>query len=165
MGKNKNGQLNDGVFVSQYFNPVGFDNIGDDYLTAIRQLDITQNCNKYKWKNLPKHLSSWLIELMLYARGSLCGFVYAGELKILPFTSIGSLNEVGLFTKVKPMSYNGFIDRDGDNTSNIPEIPVFDGREKVDLSAAILFDNYPFINTSYKAMPRFVLNDKFVKWQ
>ena len=165
MGKNKNGQLNDGVFVSQYFNPVGFDNIGDDYLTAIRQLDITQNCNKYKWKNLPKHLSSWLIELMLYARGSLCGFVYAGELKILPFTSVGSLNEVGLFTKVKPMSYNGFIDRDGDNTSNIPEIPVFDGREKVDLSAAILFDNYPFINQSYKAMPRFVLNDKFVKWQ
>lgn len=158
------GYLNDGAIIEQYTNPTGQIAVGDDFIPAIRQLDITQNCNKYKWKNLPKHLSSWLIELMLYARGSLCGFVYAGELKILPFTSVGSLNEVGLFTQVQPMSYNGML-TDGDSNYNVDPIDVYDGREKKELTAAILFDNYPFINQSYKCMPRFVLNDKFVKWQ
>lgn len=158
------GYLNDGAIVENYTNPIGQIDVGDEFLPAIRQLDITQNCNRYKWKNLPKHLSSWLIELMLYARGSLCGFVYAGELKILPFTSDGTLNEVGLFTKVQPMSYNGMLS-DGDSKYNIDPIDVYDGRDNKELTAAILFDNYPFINQSYKCMPRFVLNDKFVKWQ
>ena len=158
------GYLNDGAVVETYTNPIGFNGVGDDFLPAIRQLDITQNCNKYKWKNLPKHLSSWIIELMLYARGSLCGFVVGGELKILPFTSVGSLNELGLFTKVQPMSYNGFISNDDDAIYG-KEIDVYDGRSDKDGQAAILFDNYPYINNSYKCMPRFVLNDRFVRWQ
>ena len=158
------GFLNDGAIIEQYTNPIGFDKVGDDFIPAIRQLDITQNCNRYKWKNLPKHLSSWIIELMLYARGSLCGFVYGGELKILPFTSVGSLNELGLFTKVQPMSYNGFIGNNGDKIYG-DEISVYDGRSNDAGQAAILFDNYPYINNSYKCMPRFVLNDRFVKWQ
>ena len=157
------GYLNDGAIIEQYTNPVAFEKVGDEFLPAIRQLDITQNCNRYKWKNLPKHLSSWIIELMLYARGSLCGFVIAGELKILPFTSVGTLNELGLFTKVQPMSYNGRID--GGDVKYGKELDVYDGRSDDDGQAAILFDNYPFINNSYKCMPRFILNDKFVKWQ
>lgn len=159
------GYLNDGAIIEQYTNPIDFEHVGDEYLPAIRQLDITQNCNRYKWKNLPKHLSSWIIELMLYARGSLCGFVAAGELKILPFTSVGTLNELGLFTKVQPMSYNGRVDADGDAKYALDPIYVYDGRSDKDGQAAILFDNYPFINNSYKCMPRFILNDKFVKWQ
>ena len=158
------GYLNDGAIIEQYTNPIGFEGVGDEFIPAIRQLDITQNCNKYKWKNLPKHLSSWIIELMLYARGSLCGFVIAGELKILPFVSVGSLNELGLFTRVQPMSYNGFIGG-GDSAKFDEEIPVYDGRVMNERSAAILFDNYPYINNSYKCMPRFVLNDRFVRWQ
>lgn len=157
------GYLNDGAIIEQYTNPVAFEKVGDEFLPAIRQLDITQNCNRYKWKNLPKHLSSWIIELMLYARGSLCGFIIAGELKILPFTSVGTLNELGLFTKVQPMSYNGRID--GGDAKYGEELYVYDGRSDKEGQAAILFDNYPFINNSYKCMPRFILNDKFVKWQ
>lgn len=164
------GNLNDGAIIQQYTGldmnlnlPSKF--VGEDYIAALRQLDITQNCNKYKWTGLPKHLSSWLIELMLYARGSLCGFVYAGELKILPFVSCGKLNEVGLFTKVQPMSYNGSIDTDGDSVlAGIKEIEVYTGRGEKD-AACILFDNLPYINQSYKCISRFALNDKFVKWQ
>ena len=163
------GYLNDGAIIEKY---AGLDmntgaiqaNVGDDYIAAMRQLDITQNCNKYKWNGLPKHLSSWLIELMLYARGSLCGFIYGGELKILPFTSTGTLNEVGLFTKVQPMSYNGQLNG-GDGKYNISEIDVYDGRGGSKNPACILFDNLPYINQSYKVMPRFVLNNKFVEWQ
>jgi len=163
------GNLNDGAIIEQFtrfdFNTGALQsNVGQDYIAALRQLDITQNCNKYKWIGLPKHLSSWLIELMLYARGSLCGFIYGGELKILPFTSTGSLNEVGLFTKVKPMSYNGSLNG-GDTPYNVDDIDVYDGRGTTKNPACILFDNLPYINQSYKCMPRFVLNNKFVEWQ
>ena len=156
--------LNDGYMIDMNLN-VATKDVGEDYLAAIRQLDITQNCNKYKWTGLPAHLSSWLIELMLYARGSLCGFVYGGELKILPFTSVGKLNEVGLFTQVQPMSYNGQMDADGDSKYGLNPIDVYDGRIKADMTACILFDNLPYINQSYKVFSRFVLNTKFVEWQ
>ena len=161
------GYINDGAIIQDYFNNQRVQcDAGDSFLPALRQLDITQNCNKYKWSNLPKHLTSWLIELMLYSRGSLAGFVYGGELKVLPFVSKGSLNDVGLFTKIQPMSFNGFIDNDGDVVSNIDEMPVYDGRvSSEELRACILFDNYPFINNSYKVMSRFILNNEFVKWQ
>lgn len=162
------GNLNDGAVIEQM---TGYDmnlnkattDVGSDYLAAMQQLDITQNCNKYRWTGLPKHLSSWLIELMLYARGSLCGFVVGGELKILPFTSCGTLNEVGLFTKVQPMSYNGSIADNGDAKYGA-EIEVYTGRGEEN-PACILFDNIPYINQSYKCFSRFVLNNAFVKWQ
>lgn len=158
--------LNDGAVISAFNNQKVQCDAGDEFLPALRQLDITQNCNKYIWRNLPKHLTSWIIELMLYSRGSLAGFVYAGELKVLPFASKGSLNELGLFTKIQPMSFNGFIEKDGDVESQIDTVDVYDGRESDnEMRACILFDSYPFINNSYKVMSRFALNDAFVKWQ
>lgn len=159
------GYLNDGAIVAQFNMQENQENVGDEFLPALRQLDIIQNCGKYEWKGLPSHLSSWLIEIMLYARGSLCMFIYGDELKVLPFTSVGSLNENGLFTKVQPMSYNGMITNSADVKSNIPEIDVYDGRGNQDAPAVVLFDTYPFLNQSYKCFPRFVLNNAFVKWQ
>lgn len=164
------GYINDGAVIEANtgFNmPTNAITLGDKFLPALRQLDITQNCNKYKWTGLPAHIPSWTLELMLYSRGSLAGFVYAGEFKVLPFESIGTLNEVGLFTKIRPMSYNGFVDNDGDSPLSADlEIPVYDGRPSNDeMRACVLLDNYPFINNSYKVFSRFVLNNEFVKWQ
>ena len=50
------GNLNDGAIIEKY---AGYDfntgaiqaNVGDDYIAAMRQLDITQNCNKYNFKS------------------------------------------------------------------------------------------------------------------
>lgn len=162
--------INDGAIVNQYMDmnlPSNAITLGDKFMPAIRQLDITQNCNKYKWTGLPAHIPAWTLELMLYARGSLCGFVYGGELKVLPFVSTGTLNEVGLFTKVKPTSYNGFLDNDADTPlSSDLDIPVYDGRPSQEpIRACILLDNYPFINNSYKVYSRLMLNNAFVQWQ
>lgn len=161
--------LNDGAIIQQYTDmnlPSNIKSVGTEYLPALRQLDITQNCNKYKWTGLPAHITSWMLELMLYSRGSLCGFVFAGELKVLPFVNKGSINELGFFTYVQPMAFNGTVDNDGDREYNIDSIEVYDGRDSENkMRACILLDNYPYINNTYKVMSRFVLNNEFIRWQ
>src|SRR6267154_14844 len=58
----------------------------DKYINYLTDLDAQQICHRYEWGDLSFGLTSWLIEQMLYHRGSLCGFEYNNSFYILPYT-------------------------------------------------------------------------------
>lgn len=130
-------------------------------------LDLNQNCNKYRWKGLPKGLTSWNLERMLYYYGALCGFKYNGSIWILPFTATRDLNAYGFPTTIQPITFNG---QTPDNASK----NFFGADFKVEMfmpdetpddkKACILLDTIPeacgtFIPMSRASQNQILIND------
>lgn len=155
-----------GTITKPSFNPVGYYNPDKEkYMLIWSKYDQTQCVSRYVWDNLPNGLTSILIERMLYARGVLCGFKFAGRVYILPFVVAGDgLNIYGMPTKVKPISYNGRTTRGvndwfGENF----ELPIDTlGNEKEDYNAVLLYDNVPD-GPNGLAMPKALLNQIIIK--
>lgn len=139
----------------------------EQYRKIWSNLDLNQNCNKYRWKNLPKGLTSWNLERMLYYYGALCGFKYNNSLWVLPFTATRDLNAYGFPTTIQPITFNG---QTPDNASSnffgadfkvemfMPE------DEPTDKRACILLDSIPeacgtFIPMSRCAQNTILIND------
>lgn len=134
----------------------------EDYRRVWNVLDINQNCNKYRWENLPKGLTGWNLERMLYYYGSLCGFKYNGSVWVLPFTATRDLNAYGFPTTIQPITFNG---RTPDNSSNdffgadfkvetfLPDDAITDKK------ACILLDNIPEACGTFMPMPKWAQNN------
>ena len=148
------------------FNYERVDTIGTEFSQALKDLDAQQNCNKYKWNGLPNYLPAWLIEYMLYLRGSLCGFISGGSLYILPYAQNKGINIYGMPNAVQPITFNGAMA--GGNPDNFfgKELPVNNfGDANSKAKACILYDRIPVYSSNSSPMGRAALNDDLVRYQ
>ena len=147
------------------FNCNQIDTIGIEFGNTLRDLDGQQNCNKYIWKGLPDYLASWLIEYMLYLRGSLCGFISGGILYILPYAQTKGINVYGLPNAVQPITFNGQLVA-GVPTNFGKELIVSDiGSFNKKATACILYDRIPVYSTNSSPLSRAQLNDILIEYQ
>lgn len=143
------------------FNPVGYYNPDRSKYNLIwTNYDMNQCCSRYIWKNLPNGLTSWNLERMIYFRGTVAGFKFAGRVYILPYVmATPSINPYGLPSKIKPITYNGqAVSGKNDFFAKNFELPVdVTGNESNDYDAVLLYDSIPY-SPSGNAPSRFALN-------
>lgn len=143
------------------FNPVGYYNPDRSKYNLIwTNYDMNQCCSRYIWVNLPNGLTSWNLERMIYFRGTVAGFKFAGRVYILPYVmSTPSINPYGLPSKIKPITYNGqAVSGKNDFFAKNFELPVdVTGNESNDYDAVLLYDSIPY-SPSGNAPSRYALN-------
>lgn len=148
------------------FNNKRIDTIGIEFNVTLKDLDAQQNCNKYIWKGLPEYITSWLIEYMLYLRGSLCGFISGGVLYILPYAQNEGVNVYGLPNAIQPITFNGALVGSAPITNYGKKLIVSNlGTLNKDAGACILYDRIPVYSTNSAPIGRAQLNDVLVKYQ
>ena len=140
-------------------NPLDLKNIGDDYLSVLRSLDVQQHGARYVWKGLPDYLSEWLLEHMLYYKGSLGGVIVAGTLYVLPWVSASGVGAYGQPNSFDLISYNGT-----QGTENVlaglrgfETIMTNEGTLNPRASGAILYDRMPEWSSTCGNIPRATL--------
>lgn len=138
--------------------------LGTEFESTLRDLDAQQCCNRYVWEGLPEYLTGQMIEIMLYTRGSLCGYFNGGVLYIMPYSQTGGLNVYGMPNAVKPITYNG------EQTSNTKtmglSLPVSSlGALNTNAKACLLFDRLPALGPSSSPIGRSLLNRELVTYQ
>ena len=70
--------------------------------------DRAQCANRYTWKNLPINLTSQELESFFYDFGSLCWFIdEQDKLNITKYATGGTLNRMGMLSKIKPIDFAG----------------------------------------------------------
>lgn len=159
------------------FNNDRCETIGIEFDPTIADLDGQQNCNKYVWKHrsqngemldgLTDYLPSWLVEYMLYQRGSLCGFIKGGALYILPYAQNKGINIYGLPNGVRPITFNGQVAGDGKLPGDLDkELPINNfGDPNLKATACILYDRIPVWSTNSSPISRAQLNRNLVLYQ
>lgn len=153
-----------GTFQKSY-NPIGYKNTDKfNYELIWTNYDLNQCVSRYIWENLPNGLTSWNLERMLYFRGTLCGFKFAGRVYILPYTITGPINPYGLPVGVRPITYNGRpVSGNDDFFSKNFELPVdLNGDENDEYSAVLLYDALPY-SPSETTPSRYYLNQIIIK--
>lgn len=148
------------------FNENRIDTIGLEFNNVLYDLDAQQNCNKYKWNGLPNYIPQWLIEYMLYLRGSLCGFISGGNLYILPYAQNKGINIYGLPNAVQPITFNGAMA--GGEPSNFfgKELPINNfGDPNSKAQACILYDRIPVYSSNSSPLGRCALNRTLIDYQ
>ena len=136
----------------------------EKYKLMYTNYDMNQNISKYIWDKLPDGLSSWIVERMIYFRGSIAGFNYLGKVYILPWVMDGSPNIYGLPTNVRPITYNGRSPEDKEDVFFLENfvLPVNIKGDFTDkASAVILYDAVPFSPTG-SPISRFTLNQTLI---
>lgn len=139
----------------------------EEYRIIWSNLDLNQNCNKYRWEGLPKGLTGWSLERMLYYYGSLAGFKYNGQVYVLPFANTKDLNCYGFPNYVQPITFNGRTPDEGDKTffgANFKVATFMHGTAKDEDKACILLDSIPeacgtFLPLSRFAQSQVLIND------
>lgn len=147
------------------FNPVGFYAPDREQYKAIwTNYDMNQCISRYIWKDLPNGLTSWNLERMLYFRGTLCGFKFAGRTYILPYTPTAMINPYGFPTEVQPLTYNGrAVAGKDDFFGHSFKLPVdLAGNETDEYSAILLYDAIP-VSPSAKAPSRYFMNQIIIQ--
>lgn len=69
--------------------------------------DRAQCANRYVWRNLPINLTSQELESFFYNYGSLCWFIKDDRLIIAKYATGGTLNAMGMLSKIKPIDFAG----------------------------------------------------------
>lgn len=128
-----------------------------DYKELVFNMDFEQATGRYVWKNLPDGIESHLIETMLYFRGSLAAVFNGGKLKILPYANQGTINEYGLPTQIKLLTFNGTSANDNDVYGDSKGYNVSSGVEIKKGGAVLLYDRAP-VSRSGLVAPRFIIN-------
>ncbi len=135
------------------------------YKNIWRVYDINQYCAYLKWENLPNGLTSWLINRMLYFRGSLVGFKRGGKIYILPYVIKGDINIYGLPNAVQPIAFNGRAPGGANGDSFFGEsfnLPIdMNGDANNTFKACLLYDSVPLSPTS-NSPSRHILNDVII---
>ena len=154
------------------FNDNRCETIGIEFDPTITDLDGQQNCNKYVWKHkgqdgLTDYLPSWLVEYMLYQRGSVCGFIKGGALYILPYAQCKGINIYGLPNAVRPITFNGQMAGGGTPVGDFAkELPINNfGDPNLKATACILYDRIPVWSTNSSPISRAQLNRNLVLYQ
>lgn len=84
-------------------------NLKPDIRKVLRIVDEQDAINRYVWYNLPKGLTSQLIERILYYKGQ-AAFFYMDTNQtfyFLPYALDGSIDVYGRFTGITPLPFNG----------------------------------------------------------
>lgn len=137
----------------------------DEYRNEFADMDAQQNCSRYRWGGLPPNMYGWLIETMLYYRGSLVGFFKGGQLYILPYTMTQGINIYGLPNAVQPITYNG-ADAGGISSGFGEELQISNsGRYNENAGGVILYDRIPFFGQGQVPVSRFILNQNLIDVQ
>lgn len=126
------------------------ENLGFNYVPTIENIGFVQATNRYRWKNLPKELTSDLIESMLYFKGAICLYMRGGTMYALPFVNSEDLSIYGRFTKITPIAFNGKEQKIGIKL-NVNEDGIYDPNA----DAVILYDSQPLYNGAL--LPKSVL--------
>ena len=142
--------------------PVEFSIEKINYQNLVFNMDFEQCTGRYRWENLPDGIESYLIESMLYYRGSLMGFFNGGKLKILPYANQGSINEYGLPERVKPLTFNGTSADEAKPYGKGEEYKVSSNVEIVSSGAVLLYDRIP-VSRSGLVAPRFIINTAVIE--
>lgn len=146
-------------------NPIGFYNPDkEQYRIIWTNYDLNQCCSRYIWDGLPNGLTSWNLERMLYFRGTLAGFMFAGKFYILPYVPSPSINPYGLPSAIRPLTYNGqaVAGKDEFFSKNF-ELPVDKtGDEADEYSAVLLYDSTPYSATG-QSPSRYFLNQIIIR--
>lgn len=146
------------------FNNTKYETLGIQFRSTLYDLDAQQNCNRYIWEGLPEYLTGQLIEMMLYYRGSLCGFFHGGVLYILPYAQNKGLNVYGQPNAVQPITYNGAMNETVDNFGE--ELIVSNlGKLNKNAGACILYDRIPAFSQSASPIGRYALNKDITDYQ
>lgn len=155
-----------------------------DIKKQLRVLDEECAVRRYQWVNLPKGLSSEMIERMLYYRGQLMFFKLDDIFMVLPYTlrapdNSSGIDVYGRFTGITPVPFKGPMEvKDGAkkpipimNKTFIPRYEIFmpeDAMVNGELSETKLeeiIDNSAVIIRDYTqqesetSIPRYMLND------
>lgn len=141
-------------------NPIGFYNPQKKKFTTLwTNYDLNQCVARYVWEGLPNGITSWNIERMLYFRGSLAGFSFAGNVYILPYVMTEGINPYGLPVGIRPLTYNGrAVAGKNDLWKDNFALPIdINGDEKTDANAVLLYDSIPY-SPSAEAPSRFFFN-------
>ena len=79
----------------------------DDLVQLITTHELQQYVRRYVWKNLPAGLDPTLMERMMYYRGRIVLFKLYSRYYQLPFALKGTIDCVGRFNSVVPLTFNG----------------------------------------------------------
>lgn len=139
-----------------------------DIKKQLRIVDEASAVRRYQWVNLPKGLSSEMIERMLYYRGQLMFFKLDDIFMVLPYTlrapdNSSGIDVYGRFTGITPVPFKGPMEvKDGAkkpipimNKTFIPRYEIFmpeDAMENGELSETKLeeiIDNSAVIIRDY----------------
>lgn len=136
------------------------------YRRAFQDLDMQQNCSRYIWDGLPPYMYSWLIEQMIYYRGSAAGYILGGTIYLLPYAMTRGVGINGLPNAVTPITYNGAapgnaVEYEGRGL----ELAVSNyGEYNENARAAILYDRIPFFSSG-APISRYALNQGLIDLQ
>lgn len=146
------------------FNYDKIEALGMEFFTSLSDLDVQQVCNRYEWVGLPPYLTGQLIELMLYNKGSLCGFISGGTLYILPYAQAQGINIYGMPNAVQPITYNGAMgirEREFGKQLKVNTL----GTQDVNAQASILYDKIPLFAQGSSPVARAVLVKDLLDYQ
>lgn len=151
------------MLINAGFNiPIEFSPEKLDYQQMIFDMDFEQATGRYIWRDLPEGIESHLIETMLYFRGSLAGVFNGGKLKILPYANQGSINEYGIPTSVKLLTFNGTSADENKPYGKGTAYPVSSNIEIKEGGAVLLYDRFP-VSRSGLVSPRFIINSAIIE--
>lgn len=147
----------------------------NDIKKNIRIMDEQVALKRYKWNNLPKGLTSNIIERILYYKGQGMLFKLMDNFYFLPYALNGSIDVYGRFTGVTPLPFNGksSTDKDGkelpwiEGLKRIPIYTVDDLEEQTDLNEedyCILLSDYSK-QMSQTVLPRQILNEGIIDFE
>ena len=158
--------------------PLKFDNFIDDsdLVSSIKGvvsvIDRQDAVNRYEWYNLPKGITSELIERILYYKGSAIFFYMAenNSFYFLPYALDGDIDIYGRYLEVTPLPFAGPSATTDDSGKARPwikgyrkkviyEVPI-DYIPDIDKSCVILRDYINGIDQINQS--RFILNDGLV---
>ena len=131
-------------------------NLKGEIKKQLRILDEQNAINRYVWYNLPKGLSSDLIERVLYYRGQGALFRLQGKFYFLPYALSAPKDSVGIdvygrFTGVTPLPFNGTANGGKDDKPWINGLiykPVYDPVDPYDFIDKTPEEVLDFINGS-----------------
>lgn len=91
----------------------------------LKDKEVQEAVNRYRWLMLPRGITQELIERILYFKGRGCLFyLKATDLfYFLPFAWSGPIDQYGRYHAVTPLPFHGSVDVVDDNGKQIPFIP------------------------------------------
>lgn len=127
-----------------------------DIKKQLRILDEQNAVNRYTWYNLPKGLSSELIERVLYYRGQGALFRLQDKFYFLPYALSAPKDSVGIdcygrFTGITPLPFNGTAGGDGKDKPWIQGLtfkPIYDAVDPMDFADKTPEEILSFIDSS-----------------
>lgn len=138
----------------------------------IRQTDRQDAVNRYTWYNLPRGLTSQMIERILYYKGQAAFFMMDDQFYFLPYALNGTIDIYGRYTDITPVPFSS-----GASDNGKPDKPWIQGLtrhcyydvvppDELDLEtyknfAVIIHDYSPGLGQT--VTPRAILNDGIVK--